>query len=137
MVDNQLFLIDIASREVTPLTKNFDPCVTDALWSRADGKIYLSAEDRDRVALFRIDPATGKTESIAIPEEVVKGISVADAGRNIIWYGESASSPCSLYSLDTKTLRSTRLATPKRICSPMCNSAAARPGSSSTPMATL
>ncbi len=113
MVDNQLFLIDIASREVTPLTKNFDPCVTDALWSRADGKIYFSAEDRDRVSLFRIDPATGKTECIAIPEEVVKGISVADAGRNIIWYGESASSPCSLYSLDTKTLRSTRLATPK------------------------
>lgn len=113
MTDNQLFVIDIDSRAVTPLTKDFDPCVADAQWSRADGKIYLSAEDRDRVNLFRIDPATGKIESIPVPEEVVKGFSVPDAGRTLVWHGESASSPRSLYALDTKTLRSRRLDSPK------------------------
>lgn len=44
---------------------------------------------------------------------MVNGFTVADAGRNIAWFGESASSPSSLYVLDTKTLRSSKLATPK------------------------
>lgn len=113
MTDTQLFVIDVKSKMATPLTREFNPSVQEVFWSRSDGKIYLTAEDRDRVSLFRIDPATGKTEELATPAEVIKGISLPLEGRNLILYGESASSPMGLYSFDSKTLHSKRLDSPK------------------------
>lgn len=114
MIDKQLFLIDIATKNVTPLTKNFNPSVDNAEWSKADGQIYLTAEDRDCVNLFRIDPKNGKITRLPVAEELVTGYSVPDAGRYMVVYGESASKPQSLYLLDTKTLKSILLDTPKK-----------------------
>lgn len=113
MVDNQLFMIDIASGKVSPLTRDFNPCVSDFVWSRADGQVYFTAEDRDCVSLFRLNPANGSITKITVPEDIVSGISLPDSGRNLAWFGESVSSPKSLYLLDTKTLRSSKLETPK------------------------
>lgn len=113
MVDNQLFLIDVATKTVTPLTKEFNPSVNDFAWSRADGMIYFNADDRDRVNLFRLNPSTGAIAAINLPEENVSSFSVADNGRTLLWTGESASSPLALYALDTKSLKSRLLASPK------------------------
>lgn len=113
MTDNQLYVINLSDGNITPVTKGFHPSVESFSWSPADGMIYLTAEDRDCKNLFRLNPANGKFDKINVPEEVVNGFTVPDAGRNLVWYGESASSPKSLYLLDTKTLRSSRIATPK------------------------
>lgn len=113
MTDNQLYIITVADGKVSPVTKGFNPSVETFAWSAADGMIYLTAEDRDCKNLFRLNPSNGKFEKINVPEEVVNAFTLPDTGRNLVWYGESASSPKSLYLLDTKTLRSTRLATPK------------------------
>ncbi len=113
MTDNQLYIIDLANGKINPVTKGFHPSVEKFSWSAADGMIYLTAEDRDCKNLFRLNPNNGKFEKINLPEEVVNGFTVANSGRNIAWFGESASSPSSLYVLDTKTLRSSKLATPK------------------------
>lgn len=113
MVDNQLFLIDVATKGVTPLTKEFNPSVNDFAWSRADGLVYFNADDRDRVTLFRLNPATGAIAAIILPEENVTTFSVADNGRTLLWTGESVSSPHALYALDTKTLKPRLLASPK------------------------
>lgn len=60
MTEGELFLYDLSTRQVTPLTKDFDPSVSRTDWSWADGLIYLSAEDRDYVNMFTINPKTGK-----------------------------------------------------------------------------
>ena len=64
MTENELFLYDLASKQVTPLTKDFDPSVTKVDWSWADGQIYFSAEDRDYVRLYRLNPQTGRAETL-------------------------------------------------------------------------
>ncbi len=64
MTENELFLYDIASRKVTPLTRDFNPSVERVGWSWADGQIYFSAEDRDYVNLFTLNPKTGKISEI-------------------------------------------------------------------------
>ena len=43
MTEYELFLYDIASKNVTPLTKDFDPSIENVDWSVADGQIYLTA----------------------------------------------------------------------------------------------
>ena len=114
MIDTQLYLIDRSDKKVTPLTRDFNPNVTEVQWSRADGQIYILAEDRDRVGMFRINPSDGKITAIPLPEELASRFSLPRSGRTLAWYGESASTPQSLYTLDTKTLRSTLLETPKK-----------------------
>lgn len=113
MTDQQLYIIDIATKQTRPMTRDFDPSVGSFRWSRVDGRVYFTAEDRDEVGLFRLDPNTGKIVRISLPEELVSGFSVPDTGNVMAWYGESASSPSSLYLLDIAKSRSTRLETPK------------------------
>ncbi len=114
MTDTQLFLMDPASKKVTPVTKDFNPSVQSAQWSAADGQIYLTAEDRDCINMFRINPATGKITRIPLLEENIASFSLPDAGRYMVVFGESVSTPQSLYLVDTKTMKSTLLETPKQ-----------------------
>ena len=106
MTDIQLYLMDLDTRKIKPLTRDFNPCVSSSEWSRADGQIYLTAENRDHIDLFRLDPKNGKIRQIDIPEELVKGFSLADAAPVMAWYGQSASNSDRLYLMDTKKSKS-------------------------------
>lgn len=107
MVDNQLYVVDVATRKVTPLTRDFDPSLEDMVWSRADGCIYFTAENRDARPLYRVNPKSGKIESLNVPEEYVSRFSVAGNAPVMAFYGQSIDNSVRLYTLDTKKLRST------------------------------
>lgn len=100
--DSQLFIMDIATREVTPLTREFDPSVNDAIWSKADGKIYFSAEDKDCVNLFRADPAKSVIESLKNSEDHVYGFDIAISSPALIYYGQSLGSATKVWTVDSK-----------------------------------
>ncbi|MBD5356059.1 MAG: S9 family peptidase [Bacteroides sp.] len=104
MIDNQLFIIDINSGEVTPLTKFFNPSVQDFIWSSVDGNIYFTAEDRDLVSLFRLNPANGKIDNLDSREEVVSQFSIASGAPKMTYYGQGAMNSDRLYTLDLNTL---------------------------------
>lgn len=108
MIDMQIFIMDIASKSISPVTKNFDPNVqNDLVWNANDGCIYFSAEDKDCVHLFRLDSKTEKIQRIDVPEEMVSKFDVAKSAKNLVFYGQSASNSDRLYTLDTKILKST------------------------------
>ena len=112
MIDTQLFLYNIGNGKFTPLTHNFDPNVTSARWSRADGQIYILAENRDCISAFRLNPATGKFIQLPLGQDIIKGISLPDAGVNAAFCAQSMDNPDRLYTLNTKTLRSTLIDEP-------------------------
>lgn len=105
MVDLQLYIMRLSDLSVRPVTKYFNPCVESATWSRADGNIYFKAEDKDRLSVFRLAPATGKITPIALPEEYIREFSVAGESGNIAFCGQSASNLDRLYKTDTKSLK--------------------------------
>ncbi len=107
MIDGQLYIMDIATHNVRPLTKNFNPSVLSANWCKADGMIYFNAEDKDSINLFRINPSTGKIIRINIPEEIVNNFSVSNSAQTLSFYGESASNSERVYTLNTKNLKTT------------------------------
>ena len=79
MTENELFLYDIATRQVKPLTKDFNPSVDRLInWSKADGQIYFSAEDRDYVHLFSLDPRTGKITKLAVKGDYIYRADMAE-----------------------------------------------------------
>ncbi|MCL2245744.1 MAG: S9 family peptidase [Lentimicrobiaceae bacterium] len=97
--DTQLFLYDFASKEVKPLTKYFNPSISDAVWNAADQKIYLLVNDKDKVAIYTLDPKTEKFTNLNVPEEVVKRFSVAQFASVLAFYGQSSSNADRLYVL--------------------------------------
>lgn len=107
--DNQLFVMNLADRKVTPLTKNFDPAVTGATWSPYDNRIYFTAEDRDYQHVFRCDPRNGKISQLPTEEEVVFSTSLAEKAPALLYYGQSVSNASRLYFLDLKSDKSRRL----------------------------
>lgn len=107
MTDGQLFLMTLADRKVQPLTRDFNPSVSHAEWSTADGQIYFMAEDRDCVHLFRLDSKNLRIQRLDLPEELVKQFSLASASPAMAYYGESACNAERLYTVNLKNLKTT------------------------------
>lgn len=106
MIDNQLYLMSIADKKIRPLTKDFDPCVQSVEWNKADGNIYFTAEDKDCVHLFQLNPKTGKFKLLNTPEEYIKNFSLASGATEMAFSGQSASNADRLYKMNTKALKS-------------------------------
>ena len=107
MYDYQLFSLDVATKKVTPLTRNFNPSVQRVSWSEYDDKVYFTAENKDSVNLFRMDVEKKVVTRLDMPEEVISSFSIAGQSNKLAFYGESASNWQRLYTLDTKKLKTT------------------------------
>ena len=106
MIDTQLYLMNLSDKKVRPLTKDFDPNVQSVEWSKADGNIYFTAEDKDCVHLFQLNPKSGKFQLLKTPEEYIKSFSLAGAATEMAFSGQSASNADRLYKMSTKALKS-------------------------------
>ncbi|MCF0202712.1 MAG: S9 family peptidase [Bacteroidaceae bacterium] len=103
--DYQLFMMDIASRKVTPLTKNFNPSIANkTIWSRLDNHIYFTANHRDSVCLYRLNPANSQIVRINVPEDVVQNFDIASNAPLMMIIAQSATNSDRMYSLDLKSV---------------------------------
>ena len=102
MVDQQLYLIDLATRQVTAATRHFNPSVVKMQWSQADKHLYFTAEDKDYVRLFRLNPKTLQIHRVQQPEDVVRYFHVAADANVAFTAGVSASNTDRLYRIDLK-----------------------------------
>lgn len=106
MIDTQLYLMTLSDKKVRPLTKDFNPNVQSVDWSKVDGNIYFTAEDKDCVHLFQLNPKSGKFTLLKTPEEYIKSFSLASSAAEMAFSGQSASNADRLYKMNTKALKS-------------------------------
>ena len=102
MTEYELFLFDIATKQVKPLTRDFDPSVSSLQWSVADGKVYFTAEDRDYVRLFSLDTNTGNIRTLPTSGEYVYRLSLATQSPVVAYLAESVMQPSSAYVMNLK-----------------------------------
>lgn len=107
--DGQLFLYDLQSKAVTPLTKNFNPSVDRSVWNRYNNQIYVQAKDRDYVKLYTIDPVKKTIKNIPVKEDVLSSVNFATQAPEMVYYGLSGSSSQRLYALELKKETTTLL----------------------------
>ena len=105
MIDTQLYIMDLDSRNIKPMTRDFDPCVQRVAWNSADNRIYFSAEDRDSVNLFQLNPQNGNIVQFNLPEEMVLRFDCAASAPVMLLCGQSASNSDRLYALDLKKVK--------------------------------
>lgn len=106
MIDTQLYLMTLSDKKVRPLTRDFNPNVQSVNWSKADGNIYFTAEDKDCMHLFQLNPKSGKFTLLKTPEEYIKSFSLASSAAEMAFSGQSASNADRLYKMNTKALKS-------------------------------
>ena len=113
MTENELFLFDIASKKVTPLTKDFDPSIERVDWSLADGNIYFTAEDRDYVNMFVLNPKTGKIVKLPIQGDYAYRYDMASNATVIGYLSYKTMEPASAYvmTLNSKAVANSKLST--------------------------
>lgn len=106
MIDTQLYLMTLSDKKVRPLTRDFNPNVLSTEWNKVDGNIYFTAEDKDCVHLFQLNPKSGKFTLLKTPEEYIKSFSLASSAAEMAFSGQSASNADRLYKMNTKALKS-------------------------------
>ena len=105
MTENELFLYDIATKKVTPLTKDFDPSLDGgADWSLADGKIYFRAECRDYVYLYQLDPKTGKIQQLPCSGDDIYRFDMAAHAPVLAYLSYNTLEPASAWVGDLPSL---------------------------------
>jgi len=109
--DTQLFLFDLKTGKAEPLTRNFDPAAGMAHWA-PDGKIYLTATERDYVNLYRLDPKRRNFTKIDVPVEVITSVDYAEKSNVALLRGTGISTPVKLYAIDLSTGKSSLLSDP-------------------------
>lgn len=107
--DYQLYTIDLTTRKVKALTRDFNPSVGSVQWAKYDNQIYFTADDKDCVHLFKANPVSGKIQQLPTPEDMVTSCSMADDAPVCAWVGESASNASRAYTLNTRSGKSSLL----------------------------
>ncbi len=97
MIENELFLYDIASKQVTPLTKDFNPSITNVDWAWGDQMIYFSAEDRDYVRLYQLNPQNGTIVQLEASGDYTYRYDVAARANVLAYLSYETLAPASAY----------------------------------------
>ncbi len=112
--DNQLFLspvlnegADYSPKNWKALTRDFNPSVQNTIWSLSDGMVYMTAEDKDYINLFRLNPNTGKITKLETGVELVQAMTVSDKSNVIAYCGQGASYGDRIYTMNSKSLKGT------------------------------
>lgn len=98
--DNQLYIYDLATGEVDPITEEFNPSVGSAVWHPADNRIYLTAGDEVYRRAFVWDPETREFNRIITVPEVLGSFSIAGEKLVAVYTGTSLGNHNRVWSID-------------------------------------
>ena len=113
----ELFIIDLQTKEVRCLTRDFDPSVSSFQWSEQDGMIYALCENHDLKSLYRINPNPtpslkerksssfkGEIERVSLSEPYIySSFSLSKEKPLLAYIGESSMSTDRCWLRDLKT----------------------------------
>lgn len=113
--DTQAFIMDLATKKVQAITRDFNPTVSPVQWNRVNGCIYFDTTDGDCRHIYRYVPKTGGFEMLPLEEDVITSFTLANDNPVVAAYvGGGNTSTGVAYTYDTKKKVSTLLANPMK-----------------------
>ena len=111
--DTQAFIIDLATRKIQPITKDFNPTVSPLQWNRGDGCIYFNTDDGDCKTIYRYSPKNNSFEKLNLETDVTSAFTLSEYNPGIAAYiGQSDHNAGVAYLYDMKKKTSRLLADP-------------------------
>lgn len=113
--DVQAFLVTLATREVEPITKDFDPSIESVSWNQADGNIYLRVTEGDGINVYAYSPKAKTMKRLPLETAVTTTFAMNDKASNVAAYlGHDDNTAGRAYLYNMKKGTSTLLADPMR-----------------------
>ncbi len=113
--DKQAFILTLADKRITPITRDFNPSVEVLQWNSADGCIYFKTTDKDCLHIHRYVPSKKSFELLPLAEDAVYSFSLPDQQPAMAAYtGESDTREGAAYLYDQKKKSSTLIASPMK-----------------------
>ena len=97
--DIEAYRLDLKSKQVEPLTRDFDPSIDQAFWSVPEGIVYFLTTDRAGRSLYRCRLQDKSFQKIRTGVEVVEQLSVARTKAAAAFIGSEPNRPPKAYVL--------------------------------------
>lgn len=110
--DTQAFIMDLSTKKVEAITKNFNPAIESQVWNSLDNCIYFRVEEKDYIQVYRFSPLTKKFEKIPLKEDLIKAFNIAENSLVASYIGSSAKNSNRAYLLNLKDLKSELVSDP-------------------------
>ena len=110
--DTQLFLMNLQTKQIEPITLNFHPSIKNTLWNEHDGLIYLLTQDEDRAPIYSYHPSDKTFTRLPSDEEVVNNFRVAREAPVMAYSGVSVSNSARAYIYNIKAKKTICIADP-------------------------
>ncbi|HON19184.1 MAG TPA: S9 family peptidase [Salinivirgaceae bacterium] len=75
--DTQLYIYDINSGKVDPITYSFNPSVAESFWSKVDKMIYLTATNKDTRTLYRYNVSNRTFTQLTSDDDYITAFNMA------------------------------------------------------------
>lgn len=110
--DTQAFILTRTTKEIEPVTKEFDPTVQPIVWNRKDGCIYFKTNDRDRTPVYCYNPVSRSFKQLPLDGDCVRTFSMSRNAGTAAYISVTASSGQAAYLYDARKGKSTLIADP-------------------------
>lgn len=110
--DTQAFIMDLGTKKIMPITKNFYPSVNRVDWNEQDGMIYLNVQEKSFTKIYRYNPKTNKFTIIPLPEELVRSFTLAKNSTDAAFIGSGTANSGRAYVVNLKNNTSKMIADP-------------------------
>lgn len=107
MVQTELYVMDLQTKEIKSLTRDFNPNILSVQVNRMDSNVYALCENRDRKDIFCINTKTGKINQLKLSECYIASFSLASNKLVMSYTGQSDSNADRVYTVDLKTGKET------------------------------
>jgi len=102
LFDVQAYIMDLETKKVEEITKDFNPSIIQCVWNQVDGQIYFSAEDKDYVRLYSYDPILKSFKTLPVSPDVVSRFDMATKAKNMVYFGSTVNYTGKVYAMDLK-----------------------------------
>lgn len=106
------FIMDLNTKQVDPITKDFYPSIDGGVWNQKDGLIYFRTTDKDYVNMYTYNPSSKSFTKLPLQEDVIRSFSTANNNNIAAYFGVSLSNSTRAYMYDLKTQKSNLIADP-------------------------
>ncbi|GHV15074.1 peptidase S9 [Bacteroidia bacterium] len=106
------FIMDLSTKQIEAITKNFDPSIDAGVWNRKDNLIYFRTTDMDYVNVYSYNPSNKTFTKLPLHEDVIRVFDLANNAETGVYMGVGQSNSTRAYIYDLKSKTSTLIADP-------------------------
>ncbi|MBS4001148.1 MAG: S9 family peptidase [Desulfobulbaceae bacterium] len=111
--DTQAYIVDISDKSVTPITKKFNPSISDAHWSSVDNRIYLSVSEEDYRRIYVYDLNKKTFSLLNTGYDITDRINYSSRSLKATFAGNNTNFPSQFNVIDLKTAKVSVLEDPE------------------------